>query len=95
MQIGKVSKSKLAVVAIPARNEAADIVGCLAAVALQRDETGAPIAQGSLEVLVFANNCTDETASIARQASRLMPHPVKVVEEEMSAGQLNAGWARR
>ncbi len=95
MQIGKVSKSKLAVVAIPARNEAADIAGCLAAVALQRDETGAPITQGSLEVLVFANNCTDETASIARQASRLMPHPVKVVEEEMPAGQLNAGWARK
>ena len=48
-----------------------------------------------MEVLIFANNCTDETASIARQAARSIPHPVNVVEENMPAGQLNAGWARK
>jgi hypothetical protein len=83
------------VVAIPAHNEAPYIADCLAALALQRDRAGAPIAQGSMEILVFANNCTDQTASVARQASQSIPHPVTVVEENMPAGQLNAGWARK
>jgi Glycosyltransferase like family 2 len=95
MKPGKLSPSKLSVVAIPAHNEASYIAGCLAALALQRDEAGAPIPQGCLEVLIFANNCSDETISIARQASLSIPHPVWVVEQHMPAGQRNAGWARK
>ncbi len=81
--------------AVPANNEAAQIAGCLAAVALQRDESGLPIPAGSLEVLVFANNCSDETASVAREFARLMPHPTKVIEEQLPAARLSAGWARK
>jgi len=95
MKLGILSQLRLAVVAIPAHNEAPYISECLAALALQRDETGAPISLGCLEVLIFANNCSDETASIARQIARSIPHPVHVVEENMSTGQLNAGWARK
>lgn len=95
MKLSQLSQSKLSVVAIPAHNEATYITDCLAALALQRDGAGAPIAQGSLEILVFAHNCTDQTASVARQASQSIPHPITVVEENMSAGQLNAGWARK
>jgi hypothetical protein len=95
MQLGKLPRSKLSVVAVPAHNEAKYIAGCIAALALQRDEAGAPIAPGCLEILVFANNCTDETAAVARQASRSTPHPVSVVEDDMPAGQLNAGRARK
>jgi hypothetical protein len=95
MKIGKLPQSRLSVVAIPAHNEAPCIAECLAALALQRDEIGAPMPSGSMEVLVFANNCTDETASIARQAARSIPHQVNVVEENMATGQLNAGWARK
>ena len=95
MKIGKLPQSRLSVVAIPAHNEAPCIAECLAALALQRDEIGAPMPSGSMEVLIFANNCTDETASIARLAARSIPHAVNVVEENMPTGQLNAGWARK
>jgi hypothetical protein len=95
MKLSQLSQSKLSVVAIPAHNEATYITDCLAALALQRDGAGTPIAQGCLEILVFANNCTDQTASVARQASQSIPHPITVVEENMPAGQLNAGWARK
>jgi hypothetical protein len=95
MDLTKLPQSRLSVVTIPAHNEATYIAECLAALALQRDRAGAPVAQGSLEILVFANNCTDQTASVARQASHSIPHPVTVVEENMPARQLNAGWARK
>ena len=95
MKIGTLSQSRLAVVAIPAHNEALCIADCLAALALQRDEIGAPIPRGSMEILLFANNCTDETASVARQAAQSIPHPVIVVEENMPTEQRNAGCARK
>jgi GT2 family glycosyltransferase len=95
MKIGRLPQSKLAVVAIPAHNEACYIADCLAALALQRDEFGAPIEQGSLEILVFANNCTDETATVVRQAATSSPHLISVIEEDMPPSQRNAGWARK
>jgi hypothetical protein len=95
MKIESLSQSKRSVVAIPAHNEAPYIAECLAALALQRDEGGAPIPRGGLEVLVFANNCSDETAIIARKAALSNPHRVEVVEENMPVGHLNAGWARK
>jgi GT2 family glycosyltransferase len=95
MKLRNLPHSKLSVVAIPAHNEARYIEGCLAALALQRDEAGAPVEQGSFEILVLANNCSDETAEIAKQAARSIPHPVSIVEEAMVGGRMNAGWARQ
>jgi len=95
MELGKFPRSKRAVVAIPAHNEASYITDCLAALALQRDEAGAPLPKDWLEILIFANSCSDETASVARQAASSIPHTVVVVEENMPEGKLNAGWARK
>jgi GT2 family glycosyltransferase len=95
MKPDKLLQSRLAIVAIPAHNEARDIAQCLAALALQRDATGAPIAQGRLEIMIFANNCTDETAAIARRAAAAVPHPVQIVSENLPENQRNAGWARK
>jgi hypothetical protein len=95
MKPGKLSQAQLCVVAIPAHNEASYISGCLAALALQRDEFGAPIAHENFEVLIFANNCTDTTVSIARQAARTIPHHVSIVEEHLPTKWLNAGSARK
>jgi len=83
------------VIAIPAHDEANHIERCLAALAVQRDGTGAPVAQGAFEILVYANNCTDETAAIARAFAAKVPHPLRVVEEQLPPFRQNAGWARK
>lgn len=82
-------------VAIPAHNEAGYIENCLAALAVQRDEAGAPIPSGQFEILIFANDCTDGTTEIAKAFARRVPHPVSVLEENLPDGQTNAGWARK
>lgn len=83
------------VVAIPANNEGERLALCLAALAGQRDELGAPLADTAFEVLVFANNCTDQTAAIARHLRDDLPFPLTVVEETLSPERATAGWARR
>ena len=85
----------LAIVAIPAHDEAANIERCLAALAMQRDETGAPVREGAFEILVFANNCTDATAEIVSNFAALMPHSLRVVVEQLPPGQRSAGGARK
>jgi hypothetical protein len=84
-----------AIVAIPAYNEAETIERCLAALAMQRDEAGAPIAEDAFRILIFANNCTDATAAIVRAFADNMPQQVTVVEEQLPPGHLSAGWARK
>jgi hypothetical protein len=83
------------IVAIPAHNEAADIERCLAALAMQRDQTGAPVPAGAFEILIFANNCTDATADVAKSFAALVPHPVTVVAEQLPPDQRSAGGARK
>jgi hypothetical protein len=84
-----------ATVAIPACNEAACVEDCLAALAVQRDPCGSPIAADAFEILIFANNCTDATARRARALARHMPQRVVVVEELLPRAMANAGWARK
>lgn len=79
-------------VAVPARDEATRIVACLRALLDQRDAEGAPLAAGpGFGILVFANNCRDGTAAVARAVD---PR-VRVVEAELAPGELTAGRARR
>ena len=74
-------------IGIPARNEAARIGACLASVSrLRTDDRVA-----SLEVVVLANNCSDETASIAGAHGAWC----KAVTVDLAPDQAHAGWARR
>jgi len=84
-----------AVVAIPARNEAVRIERCLASLAMQRDSLGAPVARNAFEVVLFANNCTDETAQRARAYAALLPYRLSVIEADLVPDQATAGGARR
>jgi hypothetical protein len=84
-----------AVVAIPAKNEADRISACLAALAIQRDHHGGPIAAGTFEILVFVNNSDDATAAIARRMASVSPHPIIVVEGTLGPDRSTAGWARK
>ena len=83
------------IVAIPAHNEAAHIERCLAALAVQRSETGDPVARGSFRILVFANHCTDATVALIHGFAAFVPHPIAVIEERMPPGQQSAGRARK
>lgn len=84
-----------AVVAIPACNEEARIGDCLAALAVQRDEAGAPLAGNEFAVLVFANNCKDGTADRVRQWREVCPFRLIVSEAVLPVEQSNAGFARK
>ncbi len=84
-----------AIVAIPAHDEAERVRGCLAALAMQRDRSGMPLASGSFSVLLLANNCRDETAEVARAFAAISPFPLDVVECRLPPSQAHAGGARR
>jgi hypothetical protein len=83
------------IVAIPARNEAERIGKCLSALAMQRDGLGAPIVAGTFGVLLFANNCSDNTAAIAIELKSSLPYPLEVLEAQLPASMATAGGARR
>ena len=79
------------IVAIPAHDESERIAGALRAVDGAAAEAHFPVS-----LLIFANNCTDGTASVARRvAATLRRCEVEVIEEELAPSQTHAGGARR
>ncbi|MEO6363895.1 MAG: glycosyltransferase family A protein [Caldimonas sp.] len=85
-----------AVVVVPARNEAAHLPMSLAALARQVDASGKPLDRTSFEVVVFANNCDDESASSARRFADRHPElRLHVVEATLAPPQANIGFVRR
>lgn len=77
-----------AVVAIPVRNEAERIAACLDALASQ---TGVDARE--LGIVLFLNNCTDDTAAIVERAQAHVRVPLRVINR--NCADANAGWARR
>jgi hypothetical protein len=84
-----------ATVAIPACNEAERISACLSALAVQRDRFGAPLPDNAFDILVFANNCNDDTVAVIERVAQDIPQRVVVVEERLPPEMSNAGWARK
>ena len=76
------------VIAIPVRNEAERIARCLRAIDAQAD-----LAPGRLGLVLFLNNCTDDTAGIVARLVPGMSIPVRVIEQTFAGA--HAGWARR
>jgi cellulose synthase/poly-beta-1,6-N-acetylglucosamine synthase-like glycosyltransferase len=83
------------IVAVPACNEAERIDACLGALAFQRDEWGATLPSSLYKILLFANNCSDRTADIARDFAAQVPVSIEIIEERLSAAQSSAGLARK
>ncbi len=74
-------------IAIPARNEAEQIEGCLRRLlAMPRDPRAA-----SFQIVVVANNCADATASKVLRC----PGPIQLVEITLPPERANAGHARK
>lgn len=63
-------------VAVPARDEAERLPTLLAALADQRDLGGRALPEGTVEVLVLLNNCTDESEAVLAEAAAQHPHLV-------------------
>jgi hypothetical protein len=83
-------------VVIPAHDEAAHIERALVALAAQRDVAGGPLDPRLYDVLVYANNCDDDTAGIVRRFAAQRPAvAVAVAEEHLPANVAHIGTARR
>lgn len=87
-------------VVLPVRDESAGLRRSLAALAMQRSATasgpGPRLDRASYEILLLANNCTDASASIAREVAREVPAlALHVAEVQLPPPLANIGHVRR
>jgi len=83
-------------VAIPARDEADYVVRALEALAEQVGVDGKPLEHGLFDIVVFANNCRDDTADAVRRfAARLPQIATDVIEDDLPLRAAHVGMARR
>ncbi|MBC5800033.1 MAG: glycosyltransferase family 2 protein [Candidatus Eremiobacteraeota bacterium] len=83
-------------VAIPARDEAAYVVRALEALARQVGFDGRPLGGGLFDVVVFANNCRDDTANAVRRFASHSPQMATyVIESDLPPHAAHVGMARR
>ena len=83
------------VVAIPVRDEEERLPACLRALAQQRDQLGQPIPPTLVRIVIFANNCADQSASLARRLGIGLSLDVRVIEARLPPAAAHAGNARR
>ena len=83
------------VVAIPVKDEEEHLLACLTALSQQYDRSGKSISRSGIRIVVFANNCTDQSANVARNLGRALSLNIRVVEEELPPASAHAGAARR
>jgi hypothetical protein len=83
------------VVAIPARDEEQRLPVCLSALARQRDRHGKTLDRACFGVVIFANNCRDRSAELARSFGERSSLTVRVVEASLPPAEAHAGNARR
>jgi cellulose synthase/poly-beta-1,6-N-acetylglucosamine synthase-like glycosyltransferase len=83
------------VVAIPVRDEEQRLPACLRALAQQRDQLDQPTPPTLVRIVVFANNCTDQSANLARRLGKCLSLDLRVVEARLPPAAAHAGAARR
>lgn len=83
-------------VVIPVRNEAENIQATLLALTNQVDLTGKPLNKNCYEIIVLANNCTDNSVEIIRHFARNHPSiRLHLVEKTIQSDRAHVGWARK
>ena len=74
-------------VAVPAKNEAAELAGCLSALAQQ---------DGAVDgVVICLNDCTDDSAAVIRDVAGVLPYRLHVIDISLPPDLACAGLARR
>ena len=83
-------------VIVPVRNEAENITATLTALTHQIDLTGKPFDKSRYEIIVLANNCSDNSAEIVRHFARTHPDLVlHLVEMTIESDRAHIGWVRK
>lgn len=83
-------------VIVPVRNEAENLEKTLLALANQVDFQGKPLDKKRYEIILLANNCTDNSAAIARQFAQMHSDLVlHVVEITLDSDRAHIGWVRK
>ena len=83
-------------VIVPVRNEAENIAATLLALTNQIDLTGKPLAKNRYEIIVLANNCSDNSAEVVRRFARTQPDlMIHLVEMTIDRDRAHIGWVRK
>lgn len=83
-------------VIVPVRDEAEDIEATLLALTNQVDLYGLALDKNRYEIIVLANNCTDNSAQIARNWAKKQPDlMLHVVEMTIESDRAYIGWVRK
>ncbi|MGF1479366.1 MAG: glycosyltransferase [Cyanophyceae cyanobacterium] len=82
-------------VIVPVRDEAKTLEATLTALAEQVDLDGNSVERDRYEVIVLANNCSDNSAAIARRFARRSALVLHVVEVMLEAEYAYIGWVRK
>ena len=82
-------------VIVPVRNEAEALEATLLALTNQVDLKGKPLAKNRYEIIVLANNCSDNSAEIARRFARTRSIILHVVEMTINGDRAHVGWVRK
>lgn len=83
-------------VIVPVRDEADLVEGCLSALAHQVDFKGQPLDYKRYEVILFANNCQDDTVAIARRfAQQHLDFRLHIIEQTLPPEEAYIGRVRQ
>ncbi|MGL4883785.1 MAG: glycosyltransferase, partial [Waterburya sp.] len=83
-------------VIVPVRNEEKNILATLKALRDQVDLDGKPFNKNRYEIIILANNCTDNSAAIARNFAKVNPElNLHIVEKTLSCDRAYIGWVRK
>ena len=83
-------------VVVPIRDEAENITATLTALTNQIDLTGKPFDKSRYEIIVLANNCSDNSAEIVRRFARTHRDlVVHLVEMTIDSDRAHIGWVRK
>jgi glycosyltransferase involved in cell wall biosynthesis len=83
-------------VIIPVRNEEKNILATLKALKDQVDLDGKPFNKNRYEIIILANNCTDNSAAIAGNFAKTNPElNLHIVEKTLSCDRAYIGWVRK
>ena len=82
-------------VIVPVRNEAENIEATLLALTNQIDLTGKPLDKNCYEIIVLANNCSDNSAEVVRHFARTHRVVLHLVEMTIDSDRAHIGWVRK